>query len=199
MMTRTIRRLIAGVTVGLACSACTATDTGTARPSGAPVIAELPKLPTVDVAGDPFAELDVTPHEADRRVIGEVGVGSERLIVYTEGEKCGLLATPSGTHQKPSLQLLTSWPKKADEGSSRLPFGPYMKTSGYGSGDTPAWAELSCSKKAAVVNYSPVDDGKEIRRAGSVSLSRSADGKSISVVVGKEEQRNKILSAVTSS
>lgn len=198
-MTRTIRCLIAGVTVGIVCSACTAPDTGTASPSSSPETAELLKLPTISVTGDPFAELDVTPHEPSRRVIGEVDAGSERLIVYTEGGKCGLLATPSGAHQKPSLQLLTSWPKNADQGSSRLPFGPYMKTSGYGSGDTPAWAELSCSKKAAVVNYSPVDDGKEIRHAGSVSLSRSDDGKSVSVVVGKDGSRKKILSAVTSS
>ncbi|MFI7408616.1 hypothetical protein ACIBU0_08120 [Streptomyces sp. NPDC049627] len=198
-MTRTIRCLIAGVTVGLVCSACTAPDTGKAGPSSPPETAELLKLPTVSVTGDPFAELDVTPQEPSRRVLGEVDAGRERLIVYTEGKKCGLLATPSGTHRKPSLQLLTSWPEKADQGSSRLPFGPYLKTSGYGSGDSPAWAELSCSKKAVVVNYSSVDGGKEIRHTGSVSLSRSEDGKSVSVVVGKEGSRKKILSAAHSS
>lgn len=197
-MTRTIRCLIAGVTAGLVCSACTAPDAGTANPSSSPVAAELLKLPTVHVAGDPFAELDVTPHEPSRRAIGEVNLGSERLVLYTEGNKCGLVAFPSGANRKPSLQLLTSWPEKDGEGSSRLPFGPYLRTSGYGSGHDPAWAELSCSRSALVVNYSPSGATNRTQHKGSVSVSRSTDGKPVSIVASEAENRKKILSAVAS-
>ncbi|MCL8013802.1 hypothetical protein [Streptomyces sp. AS02] len=199
-MTRTIRCLIAGIALGLACSACTTTDKATENPSSSPTDAELLKLPTVDVTGDPFSELDVTPHEPSRRVIGEVHAGSERVILYTEGKKCGVVAFPSGADRKPSLQLLTAWPKNDNEGSSRLPFGPYMRTSGSGSGSTPAWAELSCSQKALVVNYSSPDASKNTKLTGSLSVSHSNDDKSISIVVSAEEaNRKKILSAVASS
>ncbi|MDC0773146.1 hypothetical protein [Streptomyces sp. HD] len=198
-MARMIRCLIAGVTLGLVCSACTTPDTAAESPSSPPEKAELLKLPTVDVTGDPFSELDVTPHEPRRRVIGEVDAGSERVILYTEGRKCGLVAFPADARQKPSLQLLTAWPKNDGEGSSRLPFGPYMTASGHGSGDTPAWVELSCSRQALVVNYSPSKADQEIKHKGSLSVSRANDDKSLSIVVSEEANRKKILSAVASS
>lgn len=194
-MTRTLRHLIVGVTLGLTCVACSTPDAATSGSSHTP---KLLKLPTVDVeGGDPFSELDVTLHEPSRRVIGEVDAGDDRIVLYTEGQKCGVVAFSSKAFPKPSLQILASWPKKSNEGSSRLPFGPYMRSSGFGSGDTPTWADIWCGKDAFVVNYTIPGASKGTRYSGSVSVSHSTDRKSISIVAGNEDVREEILSALS--
>lgn len=61
--------------------------------------------------------MDVTTPEPARRIIGEVIADGERIILYTQGRKCGLVALPEKEAEagQVSLQLLSAWPKGEGE------------------------------------------------------------------------------------
>ncbi|MGE6730812.1 hypothetical protein [Streptomyces sp. NPDC059900] len=153
--------------------------------------------PEISVSGDPFAELDDARPSAERRAIGELHKGGERLIAYTEGGRCGLLVTRSGNEKGPVLSLDTAMPKSDDQGSSKMPAGPYLKSSATGSGASKPWASMSCGKNAMVIEYSSHGTGNPSKPRGSVSTAEGPEGShSLFVAVGEEGARKKILSAL---
>ncbi|PJT48774.1 hypothetical protein CWI85_20800 [Streptomyces albidoflavus] len=199
-MARMMRLLAAGVTLSLACAACAAPEAEPVRSSSAADPGELARLPEVDVAGDPFSGMDVTTPQPARRIIGEVIADGERIILYTQGRKCGLVALPEKEAEagQVSLQLLSAWPKAEGEGSGVLPGGPYMRTSGYGSGEDRAWAELSCGKDVAAVRYLPAGAAEGVRHEGAVSVRVSGTDGRLSIAAGSAANRSKVLSALAS-
>ncbi|MFD0547846.1 hypothetical protein ACFQ0X_00790 [Streptomyces rectiviolaceus] len=155
------------------------------------------KAPEISVSGDPFSALDAARPSADRRAVGELRRGADRLIAYTEGHRCGLQVIRSDGEKHPVLSLDTAMPKNDDQGSNRFAAGPYLKSTATGSGTSKPWASMSCGRNAMVIEYSSQDTATPSKPRGSVSAIEGPKGnKTLYVAVGDDKARKKILASL---
>ncbi|MFD0413774.1 hypothetical protein [Streptomyces sp. NPDC127108] len=161
------------------------------------------------MSGDVDEELDVGTHEVKRRPVAEVRLGRDRIVAYVEPTACGLLATGS----KAGVSgLTTGWPDDEAEdeggdgagaegegdGSPELPGGPYSLGSfSHGEYGAP-FAQLSCGKRAMVIEYDPKEHRRVSGTRGAVSVVRARDGRTVYVVVGPRHTRAGIAEALAS-
>ncbi|MEU5686264.1 hypothetical protein [Streptomyces venezuelae] len=119
-------------------------------------------------------------------------------MLYAEKDVCGLLVVSDGDPARDILHIRTAWPEKG-EGTTEIPHGPYLKSSGSGSHGSKIWASLSCAKDAMVVNYSDPSLQGKVRHRGAVSVaSKSAGKQELAMVAAPDDKRARILSSVTS-
>lgn len=199
-MTRMIRSIAIGAALGLSCVACSIGEGG---PKGSALpaprrAAQLNQLPEISLKGNPLPDQDTSLPPAKQRPIGEVQNGSDRIIAYVEGRKCGVLVIRSGNLGHPSVQLLTGWPKGDGAGTSQIPFGPYARSSAPSANESGSWVSAYCGKNALIINYSSNKKASPTHPRGSLSVTTSPDGgNSISVIVGVKEIRRKIINALS--
>ncbi|MEU5959062.1 hypothetical protein [Streptomyces sp. NPDC047525] len=149
------------------------------------------------MSGDPFAALDAARPSADRRAVGELRRGADRLIAYTEGHRCGLQVIRSDDEKHPVLSLDTAMPKNDDQGSNRFTAGPYLKSSATGSGASKPWASVSCGRNAMVIEYASRDTATPSKPRGSLSAIEGPKAdKTLYVAVGEDKDRKKVLSSL---
>ncbi|MGX1755699.1 hypothetical protein ACWIG5_02060 [Streptomyces lydicus] len=130
-------------------------------------------------------------------MIGEVRNGTDRIIVYVAGRRCGLATTREGDQKSLSIHVLDAWPKGGTQGAADLPNGPYSHVSANGSGGT--WASLSCGKDAMVVKFWSPNVSKELKHRGSLDVIKPTSAeRSVSVVVGEKGVREKVRAALRS-
>ncbi|WJV44669.1 hypothetical protein [Streptomyces flavofungini] len=161
------------------------------------------------MSGDVGEELEVGTRAVARRPVAEVRVGREKIVAYVEPGACGLLVIGA----KASVSgLTTAWPKDEDgheagdgdeaeggnDGGPDLPGGPYGLGSVSQGEHSAPFFQLSCGKRAMVIEY----DAKEPRRAsgarGAVTVLRARDKRTFHVVVGPLRTRTGIAEALVS-
>lgn len=199
MRRRPVQHAVVGAALLLACVAC-ASGEGEGNRSDLPSSASvepsrLLRLPVVDLPDDPLSEQDGLSGREERRVIGEVRNGVDRVIVYVTGRKCGLATTREGDQKNLSIHVLDAWSQEGAQGAVALPFGPYSHTSANGSGGT--WASLSCGKDAMVVKFSSPHVSKTWKHRGSLDVVKQASAeRSVSIVVGTGAVRERVRAAL---
>ncbi|MCZ1008662.1 hypothetical protein [Streptomyces lydicus] len=192
---------VVGSAVLLACVACTSGE-GEGKRSALPASdsagpSRLHQLPKVDLQDDLLSEQDSLSGPEERKVIGEVRNGADRIVVYVAGRRCGLATTREGDQKNLSIHVLDTWPKDGTQGAADLPYGPYSDTSANGSGGT--WASLSCGKDAMVVKFRSPNVSKELKHRGSLDVIKPTSAeRSVSVVVGEKGIREKVRAALQS-
>ncbi|MFF5130989.1 hypothetical protein ACFY41_29210 [Streptomyces syringium] len=139
-----------------------------------------------------MSDLDSGPKPEKRQPVGELRMGSNRIIAYVEGRKCGLLVTNS--NKGAPISLKAEWPQDAAQGSSRLPAGPYHSSSASGSSPSDPWASLSCGKNAMIIEYVPKAPERPSAPHGSVAIADSRQSRNAVIVVGPKAIRDDILS-----
>ncbi|MEV5138928.1 hypothetical protein AB0K71_28935 [Streptomyces syringium] len=195
-MTRTIRSLIIGITLSLGCVACTVGEgESAASPPSSPQDVPLQRLEEISLEGDPLSDMDSGPKPEKRQPVGEIHMGSHRIIAYVEGRKCGLLVINSA--KGTPISLKAEWPQDADRGSSHLPAGPYRSSSASGSSASDPWASLSCGKKAMIVEYAPKASERSSAPHGSIAVANSRKSSSSFIVVGPKDVRADILNKLS--
>jgi hypothetical protein len=200
-MTRMIRSIAIGTLLGISCVAC---STGEVEPKGStsPVprkTSQLNQLPEISLKGNPLPDQDTSVPPVKQRPIGEVQNGSDRIVAYTEGRKCGVLVIHSGNLRHPSVQLLTGWPKDNGAGTSQVPLGPYARSSALSADGSGAWVSAYCSKNAMIIDYSSDKKASPKHPRGSLSVSASPNKDNFtSVIAGTKDARRKIILALSS-
>lgn len=197
-MNRTVRSLAVGMALSVACVACTAGEGGSdASPPPSPQATPLQKLDELSLSGDPMAEQDAELPVKERRPIGETRIGSNRIIAYVEGSRCGLLVIDS--KGSVSISLETQWPQDASQGSSRLPAGPYNSTSAPGTNNSDPWASLSCGKNSMIIEYTSRVPGHVSAPRGSMEVVDNSQKNHTRyfVVVGSEAVRTEISNGLS--
>ncbi|MBB4888343.1 hypothetical protein [Streptomyces netropsis] len=185
--------MIIGITLSLGCAACAAGEgESDASPPPSPQDAPLQRLEEITLEGDPLSDMDSGPTPEKRQPVGEIHMGSHRIIAYAEGRKCGLLVINSA--KGTPISLKAEWPQNADQGSSRLPAGPYRSSSASGSSASDPWASLSCGKNAMIVEYAPKASERPSAPRGSVTVANSRKSDNSFIVVGPKDVRADILS-----
>ncbi|WP_431043743.1 hypothetical protein ACQUSR_18880 [Streptomyces sp. P1-3] len=201
-MSRMLRFAAIGTVLGFSCLACTSGESGTdsSAPPSLERSSRLQSSPEIALSGDPLAGQDIGVPSEKLHALAEFHKGPDRIIVYTQGEKCGL-SVVSSEGERTSLQVLAAWPKTDDAaGSSELPFGPYAMASAAGSGASRPWASLSCGKDAMVVEYTSQSAESATNVRGAISVAKtSRNRKSVSMVVGPDSVRKKIGPLVSSA
>ncbi|MCX4834505.1 hypothetical protein OG746_37985 [Streptomyces sp. NBC_01016] len=182
--------------LGLLCTACTTAEHGQNRSGTASATASatpLTQLPELAVSDDAFAGVDVEPSPPERRVLGEVRMkDGAHMLLYTQGNRCGVVTYAESDSRTPEAQLLAAPPRSADHGTTRLPYGPYLLAAGTGSGTPRAQLSLACGHRAMVVEYtsSALDDAPTPRGE---SAARVTDD-TLAVVTADKSIRGRILS-----
>ncbi|MFF0197308.1 hypothetical protein ACFVZE_33930 [Streptomyces anulatus] len=200
-MSHAVRMITVGVALVFSCVACAGGDGASSVPSSASPAqpTRLQDAPEISVNGHPFAALDAARPSADRRAIGDLRMGAERIMAYTEGPRCGLQVIRSNDEKHPVLSLDTAMPKNDDQGNTRFAAGPYLKSSATGSGTSKPWASLSCGRSAMVIENSSQDAGTPSKSRGSLSTIEGPKvNKTFYVAVGEDKDRKKILSSLLS-
>ncbi|MHB9757413.1 hypothetical protein ACYBSK_23810 [Streptomyces sp. BYX5S] len=182
--------------LGLLCAACTAAEHGQ-NPSGTASAAvsatPLTQLPELAVSQDAFAGVDVEPSPPERRVLGEVRMGDgAHMLLYTQGNRRGIVTYADADYRTPEAQLLAAPPRSADDGTSLLPYGPYLLASDSGSGTSYAQLSLACGHRAMVVEYTSSDLNHAPTPRGESTARVSGD--TLSVVAADKAIRERILS-----
>lgn len=191
-MNRTVRSLAISATLSLAVTACTAGE-GDDAASSSPArhAAPVQKLDEVALSGDPMASVDAEPSGKHARPVGEVRLGTHRVIAYVAGGKCGISVFDSKKAE--IIGLRAAWPGNGSEGSSKLPGGPYYSASGSSSTGVNPWASLSCGRNSMIIEYQSRTPVKASRLNGSVSVEASRNKRSSFVVIGSKDVRADIL------
>lgn len=185
------------VLLGLLCTSCTtAAERGqdpSATASATASATPLARLPELAVPDDAFAGVDVDPSPPERRVLAEVQMGGgAHMFLYAQGNRCGVVTYAESDSRTPEAQLLAAPPRSAGDGTSRLPYGPYLLASGSGSGASHARLSLACGHRAMVVEYtsSALDDASTPRGESAVRVTDDT----LAVVTADKAIREKILS-----
>ncbi|MEU7435106.1 hypothetical protein AB0B07_30370 [Streptomyces sioyaensis] len=196
-MAKAIRKLAIGAALSLLCMACTTTGGRNPSSDASPADRFMPlsRLKPIDLDGDPLSETEtfhMNEHEPPK-ALGEVRTGHYRIIAYTEGSSCGILVVDAKSSKKPSINLVSAWPKNDSDGIRRYAAGPYSFTSGAGSDGSHSRASFYCSESAMVVEYSAKEDAQASGRQGHVSIKeRHSAPDSLVVIVGSDAARKKI-------
>lgn len=196
MLNRRWRTVIAAL-LGLLCTACTPTAAEHGRgPSRAPsaTVAATPlaQLPELAVPDNAFAGVDVDPSPPRRRVLGEVRLGGgAHFLLYAQGRRCGVLAYAGSDSRTPQEQLLAAPPRAADDGTSRLPYGPYLLASASGPETSDGRLSLACGHRAMVVEYTSPALGEAPDPRGETTARVTDD--TLTVVTAEEAIRGRIL------
>ncbi len=191
-MGRRIRKLTTAATLPVSLALCTACATEATPPDAARTAtpAPLDQLEPVALTGDSLSTLPGPPEAKQAKPLGEVRQGNRTIVAFTQGKACGLAVADKKNPEKPLVSLTSEWPRESD-GIRTYAAGPYSFAStpiSNGSG----FAALRCSKNAAVVEYSPRGAEPAAERGHvSVVTSRKAP-KSVFLVFGPENVRNKI-------
>ncbi|MFD0163593.1 hypothetical protein ACFVJH_05480 [Streptomyces decoyicus] len=194
-MDKAIRKLVIGAALSLFCMACTATGghNPSPTPSSADRFTPLNRLKPIDLDGDPLSETETFHANGTPKAIGEVRTGNYRVIAYTEGSSCGILVVDAKSSKKPSINLVSAWPKNDSDGIRRYAAGPYSFASGAGSDGSHSRASLYCSESAMVIEYSAKGNAQASGRQGHVSIKeRHSAPESLVVIVGSDAARKKI-------
>lgn len=194
-MALTVRALVIGATLLISCAGCSGSSNGS--PPGQ--FTQLKNLDPINVSGDVFADIEFEGSQQPR-VVGEVRKGKYRIIAYTQGESCGVVAVSADDPKVSSVHLDSQWSKESSNSAQKYPAGPYSFTSGAGSRDPGAWTSLACSKNAMVIEYASRETEPASTPRGSLSIEEKA-GKppTLTMVVGSEKARSKILPHVRPS
>ncbi|MFF5439685.1 hypothetical protein [Streptomyces achromogenes] len=194
-MKQTIHKLTLGVTLSLACVACTSGGGSVAaHESASNRFVHLTQLKSVDSNEEKFITADeFPPTSGSPKVIGELRKGNYRLIAYVQGDSCGLRVAETTKPEHSLLHITSAWPRKDSEGSASYPAGPYSFASAAGANGSKLWASLACSKSAMVIEYSAPEPGAVSDQRGNVSIEEQhKTSGSLAVIVGSREARERI-------
>ncbi|MEV8534725.1 hypothetical protein [Streptomyces sp. NPDC051211] len=149
-------------------------------------------LPTINISGDPLADLGDSLAGKTPKILAEVYSGSKRLVMYTGGDACGFTTITEDGSQVSPIHLSSTWPSKG-EGHTDYSAGPYNTASG--SGDSTAWASMACGKNAMVIEYSPRIPMEVSRARGQVTIERKPGHPlTLVLIVGETKVREEIAS-----
>lgn len=198
-MARVIRILAIGVTLSLACVACTSGGgSGFTHELPARQFKHLNQFKSIDsneerlISADEFPAKSQTP-----KVIGEIRKGPYRLIAYIQGDACGLRVADVTNSSRSLIHITAAWPRSDSEGSASYPAGPYNSASAAGVNGSRTWASLRCSNSAMVIDYSSPDHGSASDRRGNISIKeRHKNLGALTVIVGSRAARESILAHV---
>ncbi|MER5782504.1 hypothetical protein ABT104_12375 [Streptomyces mobaraensis] len=196
-MVQAYRKLLVGAAFALSLTACTADGDGAAGHPSPSVEAFTPlrQLKPVDV-GEGFPAPEESP-TGSAKVVGTVRKGSHRLVAYTKEGVCGLVVSDAKEPYRPLIDITSAWPTTDTDGSGRYPAGPYGFVSGAGADGSGTWASLYCGKAAMVIDYSSQERAAATHRSGNVSAKEGRrEASSLTVVIGSEEVREKVLRQV---
>ncbi|MCF3176177.1 hypothetical protein IPZ61_23015 [Streptomyces sioyaensis] len=196
-MAKAIRKLAIGAALSLLCMACTAAGGHNPSTDASPAdrFTPLSRLKPIDLDGDPLSETETfhaKEHESPK-AIGEVRTDRYRIIAYTEGSSCGILVVDAKSSKKPSINIVSAWPKNDSDGIRRYAAGPYSFASGAGADGSHSRASMYCSESAMVIEYSAKGKAQASGRQGHVSIKeRHSVPESLIVTVGSDAARKKI-------
>lgn len=188
------RTLALGATLVICLAGCT----GNTPPKESPAksfdhLVPLSRIKVISVAGDPLEDESDSVPGGTPKFLAEVRSDSRRMLMYVNSDSCGFFAIPHDS-QTIDMHLISQWPGKG-EGNTRYPAGPYNTSSG--SGSSKAWASLACSRNAMVIEYTgPLDTAATTR--GDISITRSPDRPSTSLIVVGDQHVRKMIMARTS-
>jgi hypothetical protein len=150
-------------------------------------------IKVINVAGDPLKDESDSVPGGTPKFLAEIRSESQRMLMYVNSDSCGFFATPRDS-QTIDIHLISQWPDEG-EGNTRYPAGPYNTSSG--SGSSKAWASLACSRNAMVIEYTgPLDTAATTR--GDISITRSPDRPSTSLIVVGDQHVRKMIMARSS-
>ncbi|WP_157856014.1 hypothetical protein [Streptomyces aureocirculatus] len=192
-MNRTVRSIVIAATLSLAAAACTAGGGDGDRASSPPKPQGIPlrELDEVALNGDPMATVETEFPDGHARPVGEVRFGEYRVVAYVTGKKCGISVFDAKKSE--TIGLRTAWPRNLDEGSAKLPGGPYYSSSAQSSVRSGPWASLSCGTNSMIIEYESKDSSEASPPNGSASVQRSAGKRTHFVVIGSKDVRARIL------
>ncbi|MFD9880932.1 hypothetical protein ACFWZT_05670 [Streptomyces alboflavus] len=94
--------------------------------------------------------------------------------------------------------MTVGWPQDEDDGSPDLPGGPYGLGS-FSDGERGApFAQLSCGKRAMVIEYDPKERRRVSGVRGAVSVVRARDERTVYLVVDLRHTRSRIADELVS-
>ncbi|MFD5703184.1 hypothetical protein [Streptomyces lasiicapitis] len=189
-MIRSSRTAALALAVSLAVASCTtgSHDDDASRPSSRSGPVPLENLRAIPLQGDPLEELGDGVEAEGTRPVAELRIGGDRLVTYLDRKSCGLAVTGPG---EVGFGLKAAWPEDDGDAQIDLPGGPYAQASSMSSFERRStWTQLSCGKRAMVVEYGARDARAATSGArGAMSVVRPRDGKTWFVVVGPKDVR----------
>ncbi|MFJ7166265.1 hypothetical protein ACIQUV_12250 [Streptomyces globosus] len=185
-MARTVRALTIGVALALLLVGCQGGKEANGRPtSSSPPATRLTDLETIDVDGDPLAEVP-----GSIKMLSDLHYGRNRILTYANNESCGILAHAIGDPKVNRIHLVSRWPNER-QGSNSYPAGPYNTVSG--ASGPKIWASLMCSKNAMVIEYVSGEPSAPATTRGPISTTQISNHPvTTQIIVGEAGLRKQI-------
>ncbi|GAA1554171.1 hypothetical protein [Streptomyces globosus] len=185
-MARTVRTLTIGAALALFLVGCQGGKEADGRPtSSSPPTTRLTDLETINVDGDPLAEM---PGSA--KILSDLQYGQNRILAYTNNESCGILAHAISDPKANRIHLVSRWPNEG-QGSNSYPAGPYNTVSG--ASGPKIWASLMCSKNAMVIEYVSGEPSAPATARGPITTTQISNHPATTqIIVGEAGLRKQI-------
>ncbi|MGW4690740.1 hypothetical protein ACWEPM_38520 [Streptomyces sp. NPDC004244] len=185
-MARTFHTLAIGAAFALLLVGCQGNKELDGGPtSSSPHATQLTDLQTINVDGDPLAEVS-----GDVKILSDLQYGRNRILAYVNKESCGILAHAIKDPKANRIHLVSRWPNEG-QGSNSYPAGPYNNASGAGGPKT--WASLMCSKNAMVIEYVSGEPTAPAAARGPISTTQISNNPATTrIIVGEASLRKQI-------
>lgn len=93
-------------------------------------VTALSELEAISVADDPLADAE-SASSGTLKILAELRDGQDRIIMFANGDSCGIQVDAKGDQKANRIHLVSKWPA-GGEGSNIYPAGPYNSASGSG-------------------------------------------------------------------
>ncbi|WP_327364929.1 hypothetical protein [Streptomyces sp. NBC_01296] len=151
-------------------------------------VTALSELEAISVADDPLADAE-SASSGTLKILAELRDGQDRIIMFANGDSCGIQVDAKGDQKANRIHLVSKWPA-GGEGSNIYPAGPYNSASGSG---PQKWVSLLCSKNAMVIEYASDKSEAPVNPRGHVTVTQVSDRPVTSrIIVGERKVREQI-------